>query len=232
MGSLRFRRTARIGPGVRLNVNKRSVGLSAGVPGARISMNSDGRSTRSVGVPGTGLYWRDQTGPRAGSSARGSAARPRTPPEVIIARVMFGWFALLVLVILLVVGGIVGELAGNAWIGLAFGFCVWGTLLTSLWQRRQRGPRERTARASSREGTARASSAVASSSSRRIGGGGFRYRLHSRYGADLGEVTVAMMVKPGERISLGGGKAFRVLAVVPYDEEDSALAGILKVEAA
>jgi hypothetical protein len=69
VGSFRFRRTIKIAPGVRLNINKKSVGLSAGVPGARISKNSDGRSTRSVGIPGSGLYWREQTGPHSGSSA-------------------------------------------------------------------------------------------------------------------------------------------------------------------
>lgn len=65
MGSLRFRRTLKIAPGIRLNVNKRSVGLSAGVRGARVSVNSDGRSTRSAGIPGTGLYYRSQTGGRS-----------------------------------------------------------------------------------------------------------------------------------------------------------------------
>jgi hypothetical protein len=64
MGSWRFRRSVKIAPGVRLNVNKRSVGISAGVRGARSSVNSDGRRTRSVGIPGTGLYYRSQTGPR------------------------------------------------------------------------------------------------------------------------------------------------------------------------
>jgi len=65
MGSLRFRRSIRLGPGVRLNVNKRSIGISAGVRGARASINSDGRSTRSIGIPGSGLSYRDQTGPRS-----------------------------------------------------------------------------------------------------------------------------------------------------------------------
>jgi hypothetical protein len=34
-----------------------------GVRGARYSANSDGRQTRSVGIPGTGLSYRSQTGP-------------------------------------------------------------------------------------------------------------------------------------------------------------------------
>ena|SRR6266536_43220 len=65
MGSLRFRRSLKIAPGVRLNFNKRSIGVSAGVRGARYSINSDGRRTRSVGIPGTGLSYRSQKGGRS-----------------------------------------------------------------------------------------------------------------------------------------------------------------------
>jgi len=80
MGSLRFRRTIKVAPGIRLNINKRSVGLSAGIPGARVSINSDGRSTRSVGVPGTGLYYRSQTGPRRGAGRSPYAPSPTAAP--------------------------------------------------------------------------------------------------------------------------------------------------------
>jgi hypothetical protein len=75
MGSLRFRRSLKIAPGVRLNLNKRSLGVSAGVRGARVSVNSDGRSTRSVGIPGTGLYYRSQSG---GRSRRAATIDPTT----------------------------------------------------------------------------------------------------------------------------------------------------------
>ena len=53
--SVRFRRSVKLIPGVRLNFNKDSVGLSLGVRGAHYTMNSKGRRTVSVGVPGTGL---------------------------------------------------------------------------------------------------------------------------------------------------------------------------------
>jgi tetratricopeptide (TPR) repeat protein len=43
-------------PGVRLNFNKDSVGMSFGVPGARYTINSKGRRTISTGLPGTGIY--------------------------------------------------------------------------------------------------------------------------------------------------------------------------------
>ena len=54
--SLRFRRSMKLLPGVRLNFSKETVGLSFGVPGARYTMNSKGRRTFSTGIPGTGLY--------------------------------------------------------------------------------------------------------------------------------------------------------------------------------
>jgi hypothetical protein len=61
----------------------------------------------------------------------------------------------------------------------------------------------------------------------------FRYRLHSPDGDDLGGVTYAMMIKPGEEILLGAGQRFRVLAVVSFAEEDASLfVGLLQVEAA
>jgi hypothetical protein len=45
-------------------------------------------------------------------------------------------------------------------------------------------------------------------------------------------VTYAQMIKPGEEIHSTGGQRFRVLAVVPFDEEDeSPFVGLLQVEA-
>jgi hypothetical protein len=60
----------------------------------------------------------------------------------------------------------------------------------------------------------------------------FRYRLHSPDGDDLGQATYAMQIKPGEEIIAGSNERFRVLDVVPFDEEDeSPFVGLLKVEA-
>jgi hypothetical protein len=61
----------------------------------------------------------------------------------------------------------------------------------------------------------------------------FRYRLHSPDGDDLGEATYAQMIKPGEEIIAGSNEHFRVVAVVPFEEEnESQFVGMLKVEAA
>ena len=54
---LRFRKTISLLPGVRLNVSKSGVGISAGVPGLRGSINTSGRVTGTASIPGTGLSY-------------------------------------------------------------------------------------------------------------------------------------------------------------------------------
>ena len=81
--SLRFRRTLKIMPGVRLNFNKDSVGLSLGVRGAHYTMNSKGRRTVSAGIPGTGLYSVETLSSGRGksrSSSQGSLTQESSGP--------------------------------------------------------------------------------------------------------------------------------------------------------
>ncbi len=54
---LRFRKSMKIAPGVRLNLNKKSTGLTLGGKGFHYTVNSNGRKTASVGIPGSGLYY-------------------------------------------------------------------------------------------------------------------------------------------------------------------------------
>lgn len=53
----RFRKSFKIAPGVRLNLGKKSVGVSVGGKGARVSVNSNGRVTKSASIPGTGISY-------------------------------------------------------------------------------------------------------------------------------------------------------------------------------
>lgn len=55
--SLRFRRSIRICKGVRLNFGKTGTSVSFGTKGMHYTVNSNGKRTVSVGVPGTGLYY-------------------------------------------------------------------------------------------------------------------------------------------------------------------------------
>jgi len=57
--AFRFQRRIKIAPGIRLNVSKGGVGLSAGPRGASVSVGRQG-VYRNVGVPGTGLSFREK----------------------------------------------------------------------------------------------------------------------------------------------------------------------------
>ena len=54
MGSFRFRRSIKLGPGVRLNVGKTGLGGSMGVRGARRSFHSSGGRQPLSGFQGRG----------------------------------------------------------------------------------------------------------------------------------------------------------------------------------
>ena len=71
---LRFRKSIKLGNSAKLNINKKSVGLSVGGKGARYTVNSSGRRTKSVGIPGTGLSYVSTSGGRK-SSSRSSHGR-------------------------------------------------------------------------------------------------------------------------------------------------------------
>lgn len=71
----RMRKSIKIAPGVRMNISAKSIGVSAGVRGARVSASSSGRRTTSVGIPGTGLSY-------VSSSSRGSRPAKPAPRKV------------------------------------------------------------------------------------------------------------------------------------------------------
>lgn len=54
---LRFRKTISLLPGVRLNISKSGLGISAGVPGLRGSINTSGKVTGTASIPGTGVSY-------------------------------------------------------------------------------------------------------------------------------------------------------------------------------
>lgn len=60
MSKFQFRKRFKIVKGVSLNVSKRGLGLSAGPKGIKVSRSAQGRITGSVGIPGSGLSYRDR----------------------------------------------------------------------------------------------------------------------------------------------------------------------------
>ena len=52
----RFRKRIKIFPGLHITLSPSGISTSVGVPGARITLGSTGRVTRTFGIPGTGFY--------------------------------------------------------------------------------------------------------------------------------------------------------------------------------
>lgn len=74
---MRYRKSIGLGKGIRLNVGKGSLGISAGVKGAHVSVNSKRGVTTSVGAPGTGVSYSKTRG-WGGKGAESDAGMPCT----------------------------------------------------------------------------------------------------------------------------------------------------------
>ncbi|WEG15108.1 DUF4236 domain-containing protein [Alkalihalophilus pseudofirmus] len=72
--AFRFRRSKKIAPGVRINVSKKSIGLSVGGKGFRHSINTSGRRTTTAGIPGTGMSYSKSHSSRKGRKTNSSQA--------------------------------------------------------------------------------------------------------------------------------------------------------------
>lgn len=72
---MRFRKSIRIGKGLRLNVSKSGVSASVGVPGLSATFGRGG-TYLNTGIPGTGIY--DRRKISGGRSAGGTTARGRS----------------------------------------------------------------------------------------------------------------------------------------------------------
>lgn len=87
---LRYRKSFKIAPGVRVNLSKKGVGMSVGTKGARYSVSSTGRRTTTIGIPGTGLSYSKSRG-GGKKSANKTAVSVRTGPG-FFWWVFIGWW--------------------------------------------------------------------------------------------------------------------------------------------
>jgi len=62
---LRFQRRVKLLPGVHLNLSGSGIGLSVSGRGAHVGVTALGQRYTSVGLPGTGLSWREYHNPAA-----------------------------------------------------------------------------------------------------------------------------------------------------------------------
>ena len=85
---MRARRSIKLGSGVKLNLNKRSVGLTVGGRGAHYTVNSRGQRTTTVGIPGSGSATpaaHRRANPLRGLQARAQAVNRLEPRAAIPA---------------------------------------------------------------------------------------------------------------------------------------------------
>jgi len=59
----RFQKRINVLPGVRLNLSKSRISTSLGGKGATVNVGPDGKPMVTVGIPGTGMSYRQQLGP-------------------------------------------------------------------------------------------------------------------------------------------------------------------------
>lgn len=59
---LRFRKSFKVAPGVKVNLNKKSTSVTFGGKGVHKTYSSSGKKTTSVGIPGTGAYYTTSSG--------------------------------------------------------------------------------------------------------------------------------------------------------------------------
>lgn len=54
--AMRYRKSKKIAPGIKINLNKKSVSVTAGGKYGRITTGTSGKMTTSASIPGTGVY--------------------------------------------------------------------------------------------------------------------------------------------------------------------------------
>lgn len=88
MGS-RFRRSFKIAPGVRVNLNKKSASVSFGPKGLKHTVSTTGKSHTTVGIPGTGLSYTTSSGGKSSgrqtTASIPAAQRPTSPKSKTVA---------------------------------------------------------------------------------------------------------------------------------------------------
>lgn len=90
--ALRFRRSIKLAPGVRLNLGKKSASVRVGPRGAGITAGSAGKRI-SGGLPGTGLHFTKAIGRRQLASEGPNAAQKSGSGKLIATALIFAAIA-------------------------------------------------------------------------------------------------------------------------------------------
>lgn len=96
---MRFRKSKKIAPGVRVNLNAKSASISIGPKGFKKTFSTSGRTTTTVGIPGTGLSY--STSKKMGAPTAAASADPIVPEVAVPVRSQKSKCVALVLCVLL-----------------------------------------------------------------------------------------------------------------------------------
>lgn len=66
---LRFRKSFKVAPGVKVNLNKKSTSVTFGGKGMHHTVSSSGKKTTTVGIPGTGISYSETSGTKKSSKS-------------------------------------------------------------------------------------------------------------------------------------------------------------------
>ena len=111
---LNFRKSINLGKGFKLNIGKKSVGISGGVKGARVSINSSGRKTATFSIPGTGLSYTMNLGKKKSSKKKSTntATEDETPTNININGFTAILLLIIVILLLIIIGAGIAYFAG------------------------------------------------------------------------------------------------------------------------
>lgn len=96
---MRFRKSKKIAPGVRVNLNAKSASISIGPKGFKKTFSTSGRTTTTVGIPGTGLSY--STSKKMGAPTAAASADQIVPEVAVPVRSQKSKGVALVLCVLL-----------------------------------------------------------------------------------------------------------------------------------
>jgi hypothetical protein len=103
----RFRRSIRLGKGLRINLSKSGASLSVGRHGATMNLEPKGKKV-TVGLPGTGLSY-SQMLSKAPESERRSQEFFQSPPPARAPGINKRLVGIVVVVVIILLAGIVSQ---------------------------------------------------------------------------------------------------------------------------
>lgn len=124
----RFRRSIKIGKHTRLNLGKKGMSISTGVKGARVTVNNKGRVTRTVGIPGTGIYNTKQY--KLKSTENRMIEKQKQKQQYPLSAILFGIVFGITLFSFLM--GAIGFLTGFRIIGISFIAVIVYTVISEI----------------------------------------------------------------------------------------------------